>query len=108
MYSTVYLFQSFEAFSAPPSWLTVFFAHISYVSLKKYMELVLVSLKFTRSKLMQCKGKMVLHFSWQEHVHVVYRERHIFEYFGVMLHIKLQTFKQKSQFFFQSEGNTSS
>ena len=38
------------------------------------MELVLVSLKFIRKKLMYTRKKMVLYFSWQEYVRLVYKK----------------------------------
>ena len=38
------------------------------------MELVLVSLKFIRNKLMYTRKKMVLYFSWQEDVRLVYKK----------------------------------
>ena len=38
------------------------------------MELVLVSLKFIQNKLIYTRKKMVLYFSWQEYVRLVYKK----------------------------------
>ena len=61
-------------FDVPHSSSLFFFAHNSCESLQKYMELVLVSLKFIRNKLMYTRKKMVLYFSWQEYVRLVYKK----------------------------------
>ena len=38
------------------------------------MELVLVSLKFIQNKLIYTRKKMILYFSWQEYVRLVYKK----------------------------------
>ena len=52
------------------------------------MEVVLMSLKFPRDKLMYAIKKFN---SWQKHVHLIYKETYTFEYFWVLLHLKMRT-----------------